>query len=551
MHKNTAVSKKIARILLTISFVYSGGMFVVDNAVEAAPALPGSDHTRQALEENRVERKEQAGLKNTAVTVKVQGEAKFMLRRINFTGQDVIDKAVFKELTSQYLNQEVTLSDMQAAADIITAYCRRQGYAVATAFIPPQSSIEGIVELRVLLGRLGQIRLDNYSQLADSQARAFIAPLVSGEYLLTEQAEMVLNNLNDLPGISAAGVLRAGQAIGETDLTITLADEKAVETALYTDNYGGQYSGRYRYGFQTTLNNISRNGDKTWLGGMLTNEAMHNYNFGYETAIGSRGSRLGIGYSQMDYTLGDYFNLLDAVGKANTFSIYGSTPLKNSGSDYVAVTYGYANRQLKDELRLFGISTKKHSNLVNTGIRGQSRGQGSYTDYSTLYYWGRLTGDDAVSAVEGSFHKFTADVNHLRRLGNVVDLQLNFHGQMSSNVLDSSEQFYLGGANGVRAYPQGEAGGDSGYQATAELRYKTPIPDLSVGSFIDFGTVHQKGGYAEEHRSLAGWGVGLRYVRTGDFALRLDYARKLDGERYQSEAQDKNGRLWFQAVKIF
>ena len=103
----------------------------------------------------------------------------------------------------------------------------------------------------------------------------------------------------------------------------------------------------------------------------------------------------------------------------------------------------------------------------------------------------------------------------------------------------------------MRAYPQGEAGGDSGYQATAELRYKTPIPDLSVGSFIDFGTVHQKGGYAEEHRSLAGWGVGLRYVRTGDFALRLDYARKLDGERYQSEAQDKNGRLWFQAVKIF
>ena len=49
---------------------------------------------------------------------------------------------------------------------------------------------------------------------------------------------------------------------------------------------------------------------------MLSNEDLHNYNFGYEMPLGSRGTRLGISYSQMDYTLGDYFALLDAVGRA-------------------------------------------------------------------------------------------------------------------------------------------------------------------------------------------------------------------------------------------
>ena len=70
---------------------------------------------------------------------------------------------------------------------------------------------------------------------------------------------------------------------------------------------------------------------------MLSNEDLHNYNFGYEMPLGSRGTRLGISYSQMDYTLGDYFALLDAVGRAKTLSLYASTPLINTSSRHLSV----------------------------------------------------------------------------------------------------------------------------------------------------------------------------------------------------------------------
>lgn len=135
-------------------------------------------------------------------------------------------------------------------------------------------------------------------------------------YVRTSEIETVLNNFNDLPGISAAGILSAGSDLGSSDLTITVSDKQAVESVLYTDNYGGKYSGRYRYGFQTTLNEPGRSGDKLFVGGMLTSEQTHNYNLGYELPLGGRGTRLGISYSQMDYTLGDYFSVLDAVGTA-------------------------------------------------------------------------------------------------------------------------------------------------------------------------------------------------------------------------------------------
>lgn len=50
-------------------------------------------------------------------------------------------------------------------------------------------------------------------------------------------------------------------------------------------------------------------------------------------------------------------------------------------------------------------------------------------------------------------------------------LYANLEAQSADKNLDSSEKFFLGGAQGVRAYPLGEAAGDEGAMATLELRY--------------------------------------------------------------------------------
>ena len=77
-------------------------------------------------------------------------------------------------------------------------------------------------------------------------------------------------------------------------------------------------------------------------------------------------------------------------------------------------------------------------------------------------------------------------------LGHTVNLHINLHSQLASKDLDGSEQFSLGGADGIRAYPQGEASGSSGYQATAELRYATSIANLSLATFYHWGEVELK-----------------------------------------------------------
>lgn len=102
------------------------------------------------------------------------------------------------------------------------------------------------------------LRKDRQKSLRDS---------AKGELLRTDRLETVLNNINDLAGVTAVGVLRAGQANGTSDFVIDLRADKPQQTILYTDNYGNKYSGRYRYGFQTTINNPGRIGDKFfWVG---------------------------------------------------------------------------------------------------------------------------------------------------------------------------------------------------------------------------------------------------------------------------------------------
>ena len=529
----------------------------------AAPSLPGSSDDVRALEQNRGARQQQTDLQQTDLQQPEQQKAaeetlpqKLLLRQFVFTGQQEIDPAALTEATQGYLGQEVTVTELEQAAAAVTDYCRQQGYTVATAVLPQQNIQDGTVEIRIFLGTLGKVIIENDSRLADAAAVALAAALERDGYIRTARIESVLNNFNDLPGISAAGILSAGEAIGSTDLTIALHDGKTAEHIVYSDNYGGKYSGRYRYGFQTTLNNPGRIGDKIFAGGMLSNEDLHNYNFGYEMPLGSRGTRLGISYSQMDYTLGDYFALLDAVGRAKTLSLYASTPLINTSSRHLSVIYGYDNRQLKDEMRSFGElgSTRKHSNTLHGGIVGSRRGSASATGYSALYYLGQLSYDDASAPeTEGRFSKFTTDINHIQHLESVFDLHLNFHGQLASRDLDGSEQFSLGGANGVRAYPQGEASGDSGYQATAELRYQTPVKGMSMTLFADVGEVlaRKDGDTSDPHRRLAGWGIGAVYSLDRSLYARLDYARKIKGESYRSEAEDKNGRLWFRLYKLF
>ena len=132
-------------------------------------------------------------------------------------------------------------------------------------------------------------------------------------------------------------------------------------------------------------------------------------------------------------------------------------------------------------------------------------------------------------------------------------------GQLAFDNLDSSEKMELGGAYGVRAYPEGEAYADQGYVLNLEARVALPpLPAgvagrLQLVGFVDHGNVSTSKDpwtSAPNHRSLSGVGVGLIWADTNNFVVKAYYARKVGSEPALS-APDSAGRFWLQAVKYF
>lgn len=219
--------------------------------------------------------------------------------------------------------------------------------------------------------------------------------------------------------------------------------------------------------------------------------------------------------------------------------------------------YGYDYRRINDKLTRFNVSWEKHSHVLHLGLDGYQRGKNASLQYNTTLYAGKVEPDSDMAETlatlgntKGHFAKGTADITALQKLGRNFDVLFKFSCQLASQNLDSSEHIYLGGARGVRAYPQGEASGDTGALGTVELRYHTPVKGLLLSTYFDAGHVRiEKSG--SDSMTLKGWGIGLIYSRPDDWFARFDYARRIGSDANMSEDARSRQRMWFIAGKVF
>lgn len=542
--------------------VTTGMALTLPQSALAAPSLstPGEDIRQVAP-------KPKASVDRTGEDApRTTGDTVFAVHEIILDAKDVnLPEKEVREIMQDAIGEEMTLASLNKVLDRLTVYCRQNGYPAAAAYLPEQESEAGVITIRIIPGRYGDIKIDNKSRLLDDIAQGFLASLDPGKIIRTRDLETALYSISDMSGTRAVGMLSPGANFGTSDVTVHIENGKMDNTVLYTENYGSKNSGRYRTGLQYSLYNVDGRGGKVNLGHLRSNENLRNSYLNYETLVGRGGTTLGIGYSRMDYNLGGAMRRLGANGQADTFSLYGSTPVYHTSNDKMAVTYGYDKRKLKDDLAMFGAdaSGRKHSDSVHVGVSGFTRNPhtGSVVDYALTMTVGKLSGDSSYSEqllkmadTDGSFSKLEGNATAVIPLGHKTDVVVKVSGQVAGSNLDGSEEMYLGGANGVRAYPQGEGSGDEGILGSIELRYHTNVPGLLISTYFDIGHVRfshdgkSYGGGSSD--TLKGWGIGLYYNVPGSWFARLDYARRI-GLGDSVTDYDDHGRFWFLMGKIW
>lgn len=488
-----------------------------------------------------------------------EGGAQVRLVAIRFSGNTAFDSADLQGQLGDAIGKALSFADLNRLAARVTRHYRDRGYLVARAYLPAQELKDGVLDIAVLEGNLGQVSITNNAGLNDS-ALAPLRALPLNAPLQAESLDRSLLSLADLPGTRVQSTLRPGTTVGASDLLVEVNKTGAFQGSVDADNFGSTYTGENRVGANLYWNNPLDRGDQLSLR-LQTSDARMNYErLGYQLPLGAYGTRVGVALSHVDYHLGKDFAVLDAGGQADTASLYLRQPLRRGLASNWYAQLQFDAKSLQDTVGSTSTNnTQRLSNAV-LGLNGDWQdawlGGGSNSLALNLSS-GQLNLDaasqvqDAASArSEGSFSKLGYQLQRVQALRPNWSIALNLSGQVADKNLASAEKFSLGGSSGVRAYAQGEGLGDEGWLASAALRWQ-PAAGWQLQVFYDAGAVqvnHQAWSSTSSNRKqLAGAGLGVGWVMN-KLSLSLTSAWITEG---QSSNGQQGPRFWGQASWAF
>lgn len=492
-------------------------------------------------------------------------DVRITVKAIRVTGSSAYPAHTLEAIVADLVGREVNMAELEAGVERITAFYRANFFVVARAYLPPQKIDGGLILVKVLEGRIVELRINNQSRVADSRINDYLISLKNGKALQSKPIDRSLLLLNDMPGVGVArGSLQPGASVGTSDLIVELTPSAPYSGKVELDNYGNRYTGEYRLGAALAINSPYRLGDQISLRALISDQYLTYARLAYQLPVGSSGLRAGAAYSDTRYKLGKEFAALDASGTANSASLFATYPFIRSQVGNLTGTLTVENKNLTDRMGVFNTSTEKNIALINLGLAGNiqdSLNAAAVSSFELSLISGRLSMDatslnldNASTKSNGQFSRLAYILSRQQRLTDTNTLSLAVSGQQANKNLNSSEKFSLGGVSGVRAYPQGEGVGDQGLLLNLELlhSFKSNIQGLV---FYDSGSVEINrnpftGG--ENTRSLSGLGVGINASFAG-LQLKTHLAWRSAGGVPTSEPAlaDRNPRLWVQVGKQF
>ncbi len=507
----------------------------------------------------------------------VQPDLRVNVTGFTFTGNTIYSEAFLQSVVAEYVGKQLNFDDLIEAATQVRAYYRERGYFLAQAYLPEQTIRDGQVQIGIIEGRIGEIEI--VRRPATRLRESLLAGIVGSHWrqgqIITETGlEKPLLLINDLPTAAVTSEIRPSRTLGAADLRVNVDEGVGWFNGFVDlDNHGNRFTGQNRLGASLNLNNPLTLGDQASFRGFRTDEDMWFTRLLYLVPVWYYGTRVGVSYSEFSYELAKDFAALEASGEGEVSSVFAFHPVYRTRNANVILQFAYEDKRLFDQVATTNTVEERSIDAVKGGIVGDFRDpvfSGGLNSYAVTLTQGDLRLETPALAAadvgatgrrtQGRFRKTNVDLRRLQRVSNNFNLLVAFSGQEASKNLPSAEKISLGGPNGVRAYPAGEATGDTGMLLQTELRYRVPgvkfggLGDITLSAHLDHGWVKinqiQLPSDGENERSFSGYGVGVSVGNEGDFIVRATVSER-SGELPTSDPTVRHPRVWAQAVKWF
>ncbi|WP_281647224.1 ShlB/FhaC/HecB family hemolysin secretion/activation protein [Parendozoicomonas sp. Alg238-R29] len=499
----------------------------------------------------------------------------FKISQVDLVGVTLFSRHELEALKSIALGPSVCLADIERLAQTIDRFYLENGYLARTV-IPEQDVVSGKIQLVVTESRLGKIDLTTPPEGVRFNLDKAYDVATSGQpdsgLLNIHELQDSMRSLSGTPGVSASAQLVPSLTVEGTDVVIRLEDTDLVSSTVLADNHGSRFVGQERLlgfmvldgpfglGYQFTGTAVKTEGSQTLaLSGSLP--------------VSHRGARFNASLSYLDYHLIDVETAGDGEALSGTVQLslpnLLSKPLNSTDSLILSQSH------LKD--RVAGIES---ANKIVTAITARTQGFWYEGDTGGLYSYsasatvgdvdlsgnrGSLAQDTQTAKTNGRFLRVNGQFTYKRPVNDLFQLTLAARAQHSFDNLDSSQKMSLGGVRGIRAYPTGEASGDSAVLIRTELR--RPLnPELSGFTFLDAGWLRlnstpwagwNTGSSVKNEYTLHGLGVGVDWLPTSQIKVGAMVSYQLgnnpgkDSHGNDSDGRSSDTRAWLELSMKF
>ncbi len=502
---------------------------------------------------------------------------KIVVKEFKFSGNKQFSSEELAAQVAYLTGHEIGMRELNEAVGTIRNYYRQRGYMLTQVYLPTQdlqksTDADAVVELSILEGTLGEVKAETGKGLDQEYFQSLSEyGLEKGDVLNERNLVRNLMVMNGLPGIQVTSQLNPGEAVGSSDVAVSVEPRVTYSGFVSANNYGNRFTNRETLGFGLAVNNLRGRGDQLAMVGKVSNdEGQRSLSSLYFTPVGDAGTILNVAYSYVDYKLGKEFKTFDAHGDAHYF--YGSLehPLMRETKKGIAFKAASNYKILDDDIDAANQSNRRDIASIELGLVGDWINDGG----NVVYQWSMMLTQGNVSFKEGaakardsdfldtqgSFTKWNWTSSRTQVFENGINWIVRADYQGTNSNLDIAERFGIGAINRWRQYSEIPSQADQGWMVGTDIRrtFVSSAADVtpyiqSVTPFVFYdagrGKLNHDPLTSDNHVRSNHVGVGTDIQFPAQWILTTTYSqqkRDLDGTESNTEYQ-----LWAQLRKNF
>ncbi|MGH7198574.1 MAG: ShlB/FhaC/HecB family hemolysin secretion/activation protein [Candidatus Omnitrophota bacterium] len=560
--------RRVFFTLYVVIALFAGGAFPAYAApLSGAGAGVEQRRTEEARESRealaRLEKEKKAPEISIAETTLPKGadeKISFHVDRILLTGLTVLREEEIRPLVAPYEKRTLKLSEAKTLAEDITRFYRSKGYITCRAYIPPQKIDSNTLEIRVLEGTLGEVRVQGVRYFRTNALTRFVDGLKK-KVLQIQELEKRIIRMNLHPDREVKAVILPGDLVGTSDLLLDVDSRFPIHIGGEVNNFGTKFTGTERYSFWV------RDTQLLGLEDILAvrvqfGENVYGIGAQYVFPIGPYDTQIGASFNRTTVEIGREFAVLDINGTAYSAKIFLNQPVLDTEHFDLGLTGGLEYKNVENSV-LGSFSSRDDLRMVSVGVNvdeGDPYGR-TFMTHDLIFgvpWLGASDKHDPMLSRAGAgsyFLKYQAAMNRIHPVGDSTFLYFKLSAQATPDRLVSAEQYDMGGVYSVRGYPQSDYLADYGYGGSAELRvpcyfiprdFKLPGTGAPLWNRVNFlaffdgayGKVRNPGVGELRSRTYFGAGGGLRVDLPGNWSARFEWAaptgdRPFDGSSSQ------------------